>query len=83
VAGPLRAANLSPRRGSVGAFIEHLLATRTASTRYNGCRQLFNWLVEDGEIPDSSMARMRSPKLHGCSRGRHADAVDRLAARLA
>lgn len=56
----------SVHREHVEAFIEHLLATRTASTaatRYNGCRQLFNWLVEEGEVPESPMARMRPPKL--------------------
>lgn len=56
----------SIHREHIEAFIEHLLATRTASTaatRYNGCRQLFRWLVEEGEIPESPMARMRPPKL--------------------
>jgi site-specific recombinase XerD len=53
-------------REHVEAFVSHLLDKATASTaatRYNGLQQLFRWLVEEGEITDSPMARMRPPKL--------------------
>lgn len=52
-------------RADVEAFITHLLETRsasTAATRYRGLQQLFNWLVEEEEIPTSPMERMRPPK---------------------
>lgn len=35
----------------------------TAATRYRGLQQLFRWLVDEGEIADSPMARMKPPKL--------------------
>ena len=56
----------SIHREHVEAFIEHILAIRTASTaatRYRGLQQLFRWLEEEGEVPGSPMTRMRPPKL--------------------
>lgn len=53
-------------REHVEAFVQHLLDKATASTaatRYNGLRQLFRWLTEEGEITASPMARMRPPKI--------------------
>ena len=53
-------------REHVGAFIEDQLARRSASTagvRYSSLRVFFNWLVEEGEIKDSPMRRMRKPKV--------------------
>ena len=54
------------RREHVEAFIEDQLArwkATTAANRYSGIRPFFNWLVEEGEIKDSPMAKMRKPKL--------------------
>jgi site-specific recombinase XerD len=54
------------RREHVEAFIEHVLARRkpsTAATYYKNLQQLFKWLAEEGEIPESPMVRMRAPKL--------------------
>ncbi len=46
-------------------FVADLLARRspaTAATRYRGLARLFRWLVEEGEIASSPMARMRCPR---------------------
>jgi site-specific recombinase XerD len=54
------------RREHVEAYIESILARWTAATalnRYQGLRQFWNFLVEDGEITESPMARMRPPKV--------------------
>jgi site-specific recombinase XerC len=51
-------------REHVEAFIEHSLATAkpaTAATRYQALRVFFNFLVEEGEITASPMARMHPP----------------------
>lgn len=59
---PAEAVNI--RREHVEAFLEHLLATRSASTaktRHGGLAVFFNWLVEDGELPESPMAKVRAP----------------------
>ncbi|MDQ4142858.1 MAG: tyrosine-type recombinase/integrase [Actinomycetota bacterium] len=53
------------RREHVEAFIEDCLGRyrpTTAATRYRDLQQLFRWLLEEGEISDSPMARMRPPK---------------------
>ncbi|MGH2703298.1 MAG: tyrosine-type recombinase/integrase, partial [Actinomycetota bacterium] len=53
------------RREHVEAFIEHILSihsSSTAATRYRDLQQFFRWLVEEGEIQASPMARMRPPK---------------------
>lgn len=54
------------RREHLEAFIEDQLATwrpATAANRYSGIRPFFGWLVEEGEIRESPMARMHKPKL--------------------
>lgn len=54
------------RREHIEAFLESVLArwrASTAATRYRDLQQLFRWLVDEGEIPESPMARMRPPKL--------------------
>lgn len=54
------------RREHVESFIVSLIDTRSAATalnRYASLRQYFKWLDEEGEIPDSPMARMKPPKL--------------------
>jgi len=54
----------SIRREHVEAFIEELLAKwkpATASNRFRSLQQFFKFLVEEGEITESPMARMRPP----------------------
>lgn len=54
------------RREHVEAFIESVLdqwRASTAATRYRDLQQLFRWLVDEGEITESPMARMKPPKL--------------------
>jgi site-specific recombinase XerD len=56
----------SIRREHLEAFMEDQLAhwkPATAANRYSGIRPFFTWLVEEGEIRESPMARMRKPKL--------------------
>ena len=53
-------------REYVEEFILHLLQHRkpaTAHQRYRGLQQFFKWLVEEGEIQESPMAKMKPPKL--------------------
>src|SRR5438445_3873676 len=53
-------------REHVESFVEHLLDTAkptTASNRYKSLQAFFKYLVEDGEIKTSPMARMTPPKL--------------------
>lgn len=53
-------------REHVEAFITDQLARlapASAASRYSSLRPFFNWLVEEGEIQASPMARMRKPKL--------------------
>jgi site-specific recombinase XerD len=53
------------RREHVEAFIESLLQrfkASTAANRYAGLRAFFKWAVDEGEIKDSPMAKMRKPK---------------------
>jgi site-specific recombinase XerD len=50
----------------VEAFIEALLARwkpATANNRYRGCQAFFRWLVEEGELRESPMVRMRPPRV--------------------
>jgi site-specific recombinase XerD len=52
------------RREHVEAYIEHSLTeakASTAATRYQALQVFFNFLVDEGEIPVSPMARMRPP----------------------
>jgi site-specific recombinase XerD len=60
------AAPASIAREHLEAFINDVLATRSASTaanRYRSLQQLFRWLVDEGEITASPMVRMRPPKV--------------------
>jgi len=53
-------------REHVEAFITDQLARlapASAANRYSSLRPFFNWLVEEGEIKVSPMARMRKPKV--------------------
>ncbi len=53
-------------REHVEAFITDQLARlspASAANRYSSLRPFFNWLVEEGEIKASPMARMRKPKV--------------------
>jgi site-specific recombinase XerD len=61
---PLTVANIT--REHVEAFISHLLDTRKASTannRYRGLQSYFKWLVDEGEVKESPMARMKPPRI--------------------
>lgn len=52
------------RREHVETFITHLIETRspaTANNRYRGLQQLFNFLLEEGEIERSPMEGMSPP----------------------
>ena len=54
------------RREHLEAFVGDLLERwkpATASNRFRGCQAFFKWLVEEGEIAESPMARMRPPKV--------------------
>ena len=54
------------RREHLETFIEAELARfrpSTAATRYRDLRQLFRWLLDEGEIDRNPMERMRPPKL--------------------
>lgn len=53
-------------REHVEAFITHLLdrwKPATANNRYRGLQSFFRWLVEEGEIGESPMARMKPPRV--------------------
>lgn len=59
---PTAAVNI--RREHVEAFIADLLQRRSASTaktRYGGLQVFFGFLVEEGEVADSPMRRMKTP----------------------
>jgi len=61
---PTRVANV--RREHVEAWITDLLARRaptTAHNRFRGAQAFFGWALEEGEIRESPMARMKPPKL--------------------
>ena len=54
------------RREHVEAWIEHLLARSapaTAHNRYRGLHAFWKWAVDEGEVKESPMARMRPPRL--------------------
>jgi len=54
------------RREHIEAFIEALLARwkpATAHNRYRGCQAFFRWLVEEGELRESPMIRMKPPRV--------------------
>lgn len=59
---PLPVASLAPEH--IQAFMEDQLARykpTTAATHYRDLQQLFKWLIDEGEIDTSPMARMRRP----------------------
>ncbi|MGH9217418.1 MAG: tyrosine-type recombinase/integrase, partial [Acidimicrobiales bacterium] len=55
------------RREHIEAFLEddlsRGLAAATAAGHYRRLQQLFRWLDEEGEIPQSPMAKMRPPQV--------------------
>jgi site-specific recombinase XerD len=54
------------RREHVEAFVEDVLARQspaTAAARFAGLVPFFRWLVDEGEISESPMVRMRRPKV--------------------
>jgi len=56
----------SVRREHVEAYVEELLARwkpATANNRYRALQQFFRFLVDEGEIAESPMTRMRPPKV--------------------
>lgn len=56
----------SIRREHVEAFLEDLdsrFRPATVAVRYKSLKQLFRWLIEEGEITSDPMARMRSPSV--------------------
>src|SRR5665809_80379 len=67
----LRAAGMPTAASSIGrehleTFIEAQLdrfRPSTAATRYRDLKQLFRWLLDEGEIDRNPMERMRPPKL--------------------
>lgn len=53
-------------REHVEAFVTDLLERwkpATAHNRYRACNSFFKWLVEEGEIRETPMARMKPPRL--------------------
>ncbi len=53
-------------REHVESFMGHLLAKwkpATANNRYRGLQAYFKWLLEEGEIRESPMARMKPPRV--------------------
>jgi site-specific recombinase XerD len=61
---PTTAAGVS--RDHLEAFLADLsdrVSPATVARHYRSMQQLFRWLVEDGEISDSPMARMRPPQV--------------------
>ena len=61
---PLNVSNL--RREHVESFVEHLLERwkpATANNQYRGLLAFFKWLIDDGEIKDNQMARMKPPRV--------------------
>jgi site-specific recombinase XerD len=50
------------------AYITDLLhrwKPTTAHNRYRGCQSFFRWLVDEGEVGESPMSRMKPPRLPG------------------
>jgi site-specific recombinase XerD len=61
---PLEPSKIRPQH--VEAFIAHLLMVHkpaTAAIRYRSLQQFFKWLVDEGEISESPMAKMKPPKV--------------------
>jgi site-specific recombinase XerD len=60
---PLVAANIT--REHLEEWLLDILARRTPGTaraRHRGAKSFFTWLLEEGEIPTSPMARLKQPK---------------------
>ena len=56
----------SIRREHIEAFIESVLERRkpaTANNKYRGLQSFWKWVVEEGEVKESPMVRMRPPKI--------------------
>ena len=54
------------RREHGESFIEHLLEMwkpATANNRYRGLQSFFKWLIDEGEIKDNSIARMKPTRV--------------------
>ena len=54
------------KRGHIEAFIEDRLAhwkPATANHSYRGLQRFFAWLLEEGEINESPIARMKPPRI--------------------
>jgi len=54
------------KREHIEAFIEDRLARRkpaTANHSYRGLQRFYRWLVEEGEVKESPMARMKPPRI--------------------
>lgn len=62
---PQRVSDLATRH--VHGWLNHLeargLAPATVSNKYRALQQLFNWLVEEGELAAHPMTRMKPPKV--------------------
>jgi site-specific recombinase XerD len=61
---PIKAAKV--RQEHIEAYLEDQVARwkpATANQRYLSLTQLFEYLVEEGEVPDSPMAKMKPPKV--------------------
>lgn len=61
---PLEVANI--HREHIEAFISDLLERwkpATANNRFRGLQTFFKWLMEEGEIKESPMARMKPPRV--------------------
>ena len=56
----------SIRREHIEAFMEeqlHRWKPATATNRYGGLRAFFKWAIDEGEIAESPMAKMRPPRV--------------------
>jgi site-specific recombinase XerD len=54
------------KREHIESFIADLLTrakAATAANRYRGCQSFFNWLVDEGEVGESPMAKMKPPRV--------------------
>lgn len=54
------------KREHIESFIADLLTrakAATAANRYRGCQSFFNWLVDEGEVRESPMAKMKPPRV--------------------
>jgi site-specific recombinase XerD len=61
---PTQAASI--RREHVEAYIQQVLdhyKPTTAAVRFRSLQQLFKWLLDEGEITESPMTRMKAPKV--------------------